>query len=190
MVLTASVKKDILKNVQQWYAVYTRPQCEKRVHKALQNLQLQVYLPVTNVLRQWSDRKKVLSKPLFPSYLFTKIYVENIATVMQTNGVVRIISSNGEPIAIPEEHIESIRQVLEAGYQFLIHPYFSVEKGDWVRVVSGSLKGVRGIVITDSSDDHLLIMIKSVGKTVSVNVEKKHLRPILNTKGKGNLHGM
>lgn len=188
--LTASVKKDDPKSDQQWYAVYTRPQCEKRVHKALQSLQLEVYLPLTNVLRQWSDRKKVLSKPLFPSYLFTKIYVDNIATVMQTNGVVRIISFNGKPIAIPAEQIIAIRQILEAGYQFLIHPYFSVEKGDWVRVVSGSLQGIKGIVIADSSDNRLLIMIKSIGKTVSVNIEKKHLRPILKTKGKGHLHGM
>lgn len=175
---------------QQWYAVYTRPQCEKKVQKALQNLQIEAYIPLRNVLRQWSDRKKVVSKPLFPSYLFTKICLGNVATVQRVNGVVRIVSFNGMPAVIPDEHIISLRRILEAGYQFLIHPYYSVEKGDWVQVISGALKGVRGIAIEESGENHLLIMIKSVGKTVSLNVEKKHLRPILNKKGKGNLHGM
>ncbi len=184
------IQDNVFTEDQQWYAVYTRPQCEKKVQKALQNLQIEAYIPLRNVLRQWSDRKKVMSKPLFPSYLFTKICLENVATVQRVSGVVRIVSFNGKPAVIPDEHIRSLRRILEAGYQFLLHPYFSVEKGDWVRVVSGELRGVRGIAIENGGEKHLLVMIKSVGKTVSVNVEKKHLRPILNKKGKENLHGM
>ncbi len=172
-----------------WHAVYTRPQCEKKVQNVLESLQIEVYLPLIKELRQWSDRKKILLKPLFPSYLFIKSCSKNIETVRQTSGVVHIVSCNGKPVAIPEEHIRSIRQILETEHQFLIQPYFSVVAGDCVRVISGSLKGVVGVVMSDSENNRLLIMIESIGKTVSVAVEKKHLRPVLKTKGKGHLYG-
>ena len=55
-----------------WYAVYTRPRAEKLVFQRIQETGIEVFLPMQKTIRQWSDRKKVIEKPLLSSYIFVK----------------------------------------------------------------------------------------------------------------------
>ena len=61
----------------QWYAVYTKPRWEKKVADLLTKKQIENYCPLNRVLRQWSDRKKVILEPLFTSYVFVRISESN-----------------------------------------------------------------------------------------------------------------
>lgn len=56
-----------------WYALYVKSRCEKKVHKSLKDISLESFLPQVIKIRQWSDRKKTILKPLFPSYVFVNI---------------------------------------------------------------------------------------------------------------------
>ena len=58
-----------------WYAVYTRPNQEKKVTDQLSKKGVVVYCPLQKVIRQWSDRKKVLEIPAFRGYVFVQIHV-------------------------------------------------------------------------------------------------------------------
>ncbi|MEY4660481.1 MAG: hypothetical protein RLZZ42_433, partial [Bacteroidota bacterium] len=57
-----------------WFAVYTRSRCEKKVAQMLTKRGIVNYCPLNKKLRQWSDRKKYIFEPLFPSYVF--VYIE------------------------------------------------------------------------------------------------------------------
>ncbi|MEM6684288.1 MAG: transcription termination/antitermination NusG family protein, partial [Bacteroidota bacterium] len=56
-----------------WYVLYVRSRCEKKVYESLKEISLESYLPQVKTIQQWSDRKKVVHKPLFPSYIFVNI---------------------------------------------------------------------------------------------------------------------
>ena len=56
-----------------WYAIRTRPRFEKKVVGELQCKEVETFLPLSNVTRQWSDRKQNVSVPLFSGYLFVRI---------------------------------------------------------------------------------------------------------------------
>ena len=55
-----------------WWALYTRHQHEKTVADMLTAKGFEVFLPLYESVRRWKDRKKLLSLPLFPCYVFVR----------------------------------------------------------------------------------------------------------------------
>ncbi|MGY0408867.1 MAG: transcription termination/antitermination NusG family protein [Polaribacter sp.] len=56
-----------------WHVIYVKYRWEKKVHESLQEISLESFLPQIKTIKQWSDRKKTVLKPLFPSYVFVNI---------------------------------------------------------------------------------------------------------------------
>ncbi len=63
----------MLQNNYSWFAFYTKPRWEKKVAGLLSARGIINYCPLNKVVRQWSDRKKVVLEPVFKSYVFVKI---------------------------------------------------------------------------------------------------------------------
>src|SRR4030042_2560830 len=101
-------------SIPHWYALYTHSRAEKKVAEELERQGIEHYLPLYKTLRQWSDRKKKVELPLIRSYLFVKIREKKSYPVLQTPGVMRIVSFSGRPVPIPDWQIENLRIVLGA----------------------------------------------------------------------------
>src|SRR5580693_1514934 len=89
----------------EWWAVYTRHQHEKNVAESFSRNGLEVFLPLYSVVRQWKDRKKHLSLPLFPCYVFLRGESESRVAILSTPGVHSIVMMGGQPAVIPEVDI-------------------------------------------------------------------------------------
>jgi Transcription termination factor nusG len=70
----------------EWHALYTRHQHEKVVADSLAGSGIEVFLPTYSVLRQWKDRRKQLSLPLFPCYVFLRASFEHRIKILSTPG--------------------------------------------------------------------------------------------------------
>jgi transcription antitermination factor NusG len=101
-----------------WYAIYTRPRWEKKVAAALTLKQINNYCPVNTVLKQWSDRKKLVEEPLFSSYVFVRVAQDEMLKVIQTEGVLNFVRWLNKPAVIKNAEIELIRKYL-AEYQYV-----------------------------------------------------------------------
>src|SRR5208282_417281 len=89
-----------------WCALYTRHQHEKTVAGMLSVKGFEVFLPLYDSVRRWKDRKKMLSLPLFPGYVFVRGGVNRRLQILTTPGV-HMILCNGEHVAIiPEIEIQ------------------------------------------------------------------------------------
>lgn len=95
-----------------WYAIYTRPRWEKKVHQLLVDKGIESYCPLNKVKRQWSDRVKKIDEPLFKSYVFVRVLEEEKTSVRMTNGVVNFIYWLGKPAVITNKDIEIIQRFL------------------------------------------------------------------------------
>ena len=56
--------------IKKWFALYTRPRHEFKALEQIKELEVETYLPTITVIKQWSDRKKKITEPLFRSYIF------------------------------------------------------------------------------------------------------------------------
>jgi len=154
----------------QWFALRTRSRHEKAAAATLNTLGVRNYLPLRSEVRQWSDRKQVVSVPLFCGYLFVFLNPGRDSTLhmLRTPGVVGLVGNQIGPLAIPEQQIENIRIVLATGVGCYVQPTFEV--GDRVRVTRGALVGVEGTLVRTKSGSHLLVSIEMIRQSIAVSV--------------------
>ena len=77
-----------------WFAIETRPRCEKLVGNILENKGYELFLPMYKSRRRWSDRIKELDLPLFPGYLFCRWSPQQRTLPLLTTPWVRQIVGN------------------------------------------------------------------------------------------------
>lgn len=152
-----------------WFALYTRHQHEKMVAQLISRKGVEVFLPLYAASRRWKDRIKKLSLPLFPNYVFVFADFARRGSVLSTPGVYDYVRLGGSPAAIPDEEIEAIRKVVEGGLRVEPHPF--LKTGDRVRVKSGPLENVEGILVRKKSFYRLVLSVELVARSISVEVE-------------------
>lgn len=155
-----------------WYAVYTVVRHEKAVNVSLINNNIETYLPLREFVSQWKDRRKVIRIPLFPGYLFVRIFdndSRSILRIFNTKGVVRILSSDGRLQPVPDRQIDSVKQIVETNYEF--DPYLYLVKGAEVRIATGPLQGVTGRIVERKGRMWLVVSIDIIKRSVSVTVD-------------------
>jgi transcription antitermination factor NusG len=156
-------------SVSAWYAVYTRHQHEKTVARILTVKGFETFLPLYQVARRWQDRVKLLSLPLFPCYVFLKAGLERRLDVVTVPGIHAFVLSAGRPASVSAVEIDAIRRGLESGAYVEPHPF--VKSGDWVRVKSGPLEGIQGILVRKKSLYRLVLSVEMLGKAAAVEVD-------------------
>lgn len=159
-----------------WCAVYTRHQHEKSVSETLQAKGLEVFLPLYESIRRWKDRRKVLSLPLFPCYVFVRGAMERRLPVLTTPGVHMIISHGEKVATVPETEIEAIRRTVDGHFKVEPHPFLRC--GERVRVVRGSLSGVEGVLTRKKNLFRLVISVEMLAQSVAVEIDAMDVVPV------------
>ena len=152
-----------------WYALYTRHQHEKTVAHVLSNKRFEIFLPLYTATHQWRDRAKELFLPLFPCYVFIRGGLDRHLEIMTTPGVHEFVGIRGKPSVIPEDEIEAVRRVLERSLR--VEPYPFLNCGDWVRVKSGPLAGLEGILVRKKNSLRLVLSVELLEKSVAVELD-------------------
>lgn len=161
-----------------WIAIRSKPRSEKIVSIELSKKNIESFLPTVKKRQQWSDRKKWVDFPLFPSYLFAKIELKDSIYILNTRGVSTIVKFGDRVITIDEKVVNSIRLALEGEYD--LHPIKFFTIGDQVSVIDGPMKGAVGIVETKNKNDEnrLIIKIEALQQAVAVHINSEYLEYI------------
>jgi transcriptional antiterminator RfaH len=176
------VKQEAKEPIAYWYAVYTRPRFEKQVWQRLQEQGIDSYLPLIKTMRQWSDRKKMVEIPLFSSYVFVHIDRRYYDQVLQTHGAVKYITFEGKAATIPPEQIDNLRIIVNSNEK-VETTWEKRKKGDRVVVTAGSLKGLKGELITDGDRKKVLVRIDSIDQNLTVEVHPSLIEAIREDNG-------
>ena len=152
-----------------WCAVYTRHQHEKRIGEMLESKGFEVFLPLYESVRRWKDRKKLLSLPLFPSYVFVRGAFERRLPILTTPGVHMIITRGERVATISEEEIDAIRRTVDGRYRAEPHPFLRC--GERVRVIRGSLEGVEGVLTRKKNLCRLVLSVEMLAQSVAVEID-------------------
>jgi transcription antitermination factor NusG len=160
----------------EWYAVYTNVRHEKRVKDYLGGRMVDCYLPSYRTVRRWQDRRKEVELPLFPGYLFVRIAYRLRVQVLTAPGVVHIVTFDGKPAPVREEEIEALRQALSSNTQCEPHPYLKV--GRRVRVRSGPLSGLEGMLVRRKEGFRLVLSIELIMRSVATEVDEADVEPV------------
>jgi len=156
-----------------WYALYTCARHEKRVAEQIERRNFPCFLPLYRSVRRWKDRRKELELALFPGYVFVRMSLVNKLQVLDLPGVVRLVSFKGQPAALPAEEIEALRDRLSG--QFKIEPHSYIHTGRRVRVRSGPMEGMEGIVVRRKNRCRVIFSIDLIKRSLAIEVDEADL---------------
>jgi transcription antitermination factor NusG len=165
-----------MESIKNWYAVYTKPRWEKKVHATMTNRGLESYCPLNKVRKQWSDRIKLVEEPLFKSYVFVHVPEEDQTRVRMVDGVLNYVYWQGKPAVIKEKEIEDIRRFLNE-YQDVQLQSLDFQPHDKVLIRTGVLMDKEAMV-QRVLHQTVEVVIESLGYKLVAQIEKSNLVPI------------
>ena len=162
---------------EKWYALYTRPRAEKLVYQRLVEAAIETFLPLQKTYRMWSDRKKLVERPLLTSYIFVRTSKKNFPKVYRTNGVVKFVSFEGQPVSIPQNQIDNLRLLINSDAEIEVSAEI-FEKGDNVEVINGSLIGLTGELIRIGSKNRVVVRIDRLDQNLILKIPMSFLKKV------------
>jgi transcription termination/antitermination protein NusG len=156
-----------------WYAVWLHSHHEQLVARHLSAKGFHTFLPE---LLTWSKRpgpKVAVRTPMFPGYLFVRDALDKgrYIDMLKVRGIVRVLEAGWSRLTpIPDEEIDAIRQIVQAGIP--VFPHAHLRYGDRVRVLEGPLTGVEGIFVQDKPfKGRLVVSVNMLGRSVAVEMD-------------------
>jgi transcription antitermination factor NusG len=159
--------------VAQWFAVWTNSHCEQAVHDQLAAKGFEAFLPL---IRTWSRRagtQRLISLPMFPSYLFVRLAMDkhSYVEILKTRGLVRILGERWDRLeTVADSDIDALQRVLHTELPIMPHPY--LREGQRVRITRGPLAGVEGILLRGRPQRGVLVLsVDLLRQSVAVEVD-------------------
>lgn len=159
-----------------WTAFYTKPRNEKKAADRLTSEGFDIYCPTRSVIKQWSDRKKKVTEPVFSSYIFAKVNEISRTQILTDPSIVSNVFWLGRPVVIRDVEIEEIRDFLnEFPLANIVSNNFQAE--DRVLVNSGPLSKFEGTV-SKIKGNKAVLNIESLGIVIHAEVSLNRLEKI------------
>jgi transcription antitermination factor NusG len=163
----------MLKAMCSWFAVYTASNHEKRVAQHLRMKEIETFLPLYSVTKRWKNRTTVkIELPLFAGYVFARFSPTECVRVLEVPMVYSIVGNRRELAPLPDAEIERLRTALQ-GRQAYPFPYVKV--GNRVRIRSGALAGLEGVVVRTYGSLSVVLSVDMIQKSIAVHVEADEL---------------
>lgn len=154
-----------------WFVAQTQPQSEAKAAVHLVRQGFEIYCPQYLKTVRHARRVAVVKAPLFPSYIFVRIDVENQRwrAINSTVGVVRLVGHDGVPAALIGDVVEGLK-LREGADGFFDIPSASArfKCGEAVRVLNGAFDSCHGIFEAHTSNERVAILLELLGRKVRV----------------------
>ena len=148
-----------------WFVVYTRPQQELKVAEQLSAMGITNYCPTITLVKQYSDRKKKVTKPLLSSYVMVELEQNERNKVFACSGIVRYLFFLGKPAVVLGSDIELMQDHLSGVYNDIKVTTLSV--GDSHTIAEGPFSGVTGKVV-QSDNTKVKLELASLGMSITL----------------------
>ncbi len=93
-----------------WYIVYTKPKCEKKIAVLLTKRKIENFCPLNCKELKNSRKSKLHYEPLFDSYVFVRVEESKLFSLRQVENVLNLVYWKGSPATVKDEEIEAIRE--------------------------------------------------------------------------------
>ena len=161
----------------EWHIVYTNPRSEKRVKTYLDRYGIISYLPLLNIKSKWSDRWKMVEKPLFTSYLFVRIsYWEEKNKVLMLPGIHHIVFYKGAPAIVSQDDLDLVEIFVQNYSETLkVQKYEALQPGKILEIKHGKFKGRTVEVVEQKNKLYVIVNLPMMGQTARTEIQIEDL---------------
>lgn len=164
-----------------WHVIYVRSCQEKKVYQLLQEIKIESFLPMVETVKQWSDRKKTILKPLLPSYVFVNINsLSEFHRALSVDGACTYIRFGTEYALITEKEIEQMKFLIGIKGITDIEVRSDVLKiGEKVKVTYGALSGLECEVLRVNNQRKVCVSLNSLKQNIVAFIPSNFLQSIV-----------
>lgn len=155
-----------------WYVLYVKSRWEKKVYESLKDIFLESFLPQIKTVKQWSDRKKTILKPLFPSYVFVNINTSlEFHKALSVNGACAYIRFGKEYARVTEKEINQIKLLIGDKNISDIETNVELPKiGEVKKITYGPLNGLDCEIIKADNHNKIIVRIDSLQQNIMATI--------------------
>ncbi len=154
-----------------WFVLKVKPRTEKKAAKWMAFYRFFCHIPFYTKITKVQRRKVKRLLPLFPGYVFTRLYPDERLAMLKTNIVVNTIY-----VKQPRLMIHQLRQIKNATRRRPVHRIeHQFKAGDLVKITGGPMRGVEGIVKREGPQATLCLNVDILGVTVEVAISPEEL---------------
>jgi transcription antitermination factor NusG len=165
-----------------WFAVQTRTRYENLAAKQLSGRGYEVFLPLYQCKRRWSDRMQEIDVPLFPGYLFCRFNLLDRLPILTSPGVIQIVGIGKTPIPVDDEEVLALQTAVKTGVPRQPWPFLKV--GQKVRVEAGPLSGLEGVLLNFKGRYRLVLSVSLLQRSVAVEVDSAWVTSVSQQSGR------
>jgi transcription antitermination factor NusG len=156
-----------------WYAVYTKPQSEKKVAALLTKKKILAFFPMVSVKTKSFRGEKFVLEPLFKSIVFVCATPDDMTILKQTNGVINMLYWLGKPAIIATEEIAAIKDFAADYRNIKLEPAF-VNSNEMAHNINNSAVLIEGNLFAVKNRT-VKVNLPSLGYTMIAQVEEENV---------------
>lgn len=157
-----------------WYAIKTKPRCEKKLSGWLRSQEIEHYLPLHESVKVYARKTVKFLVPVFSGYLFARFERNKRKSIQCCDYTCKVLDVWDQEKFIWE--MEQVKILINSGVPFFRHSYLRV--GKRVKIVSGKLVGLEGIVEEIGAQNRLVISVDMFQQSVCVEINGNYLEII------------
>lgn len=181
MTESVEAKRDTICKRLPWFALQVRSQRENHAADHLRAKGYELFLPLYTCRKRWSDRIKKVELPLFPGYLFCRFDPYDRLPIVKTPWLLQIVGFNHIPSPVDDEEISAVRTLIASGAATQPWPFIGL--GERVRIESGPLRGVVGVLTQVKRNHKLVVSITLLQRSVAVEIDSALVTPERSVRG-------
>jgi transcription antitermination factor NusG len=157
-----------------WYVAHTRPRREKKLAEYCEREGISVTLPCYRSVKKYRGKTAVFQKPLFPNYVFLQLVASQKQQVYQSDHVANLLEVVDQKLF--EDQLGDILKALDTELEIFLAP--NITAGARVKIKSGPLRGIEGIVEQRSGMTLVLLRLDFISQAAAVKIEAAELELI------------
>lgn len=163
-----------------WHVLWTRSNCEQIVHDQLAAKGFELFLPTVDKWARCRHARRIYRAPLLPGYLFVHHAIDSNSyiEICKARGLVRILGERWDKLAVvPDEDIAMLETIQCSNVPRMPHPY--LKEGQLVRIVSGPLANLEGVLVKSEPKKGLLVLsLELLRRSIAVTVDCTLVVPV------------
>ncbi|WP_430408774.1 UpxY family transcription antiterminator [Kordia sp.] len=163
-----------------WHVLYVKSRHEKKVYDLLLELSLDAFLPLMKTVKKWSDRKKIIYQPLFPSYVFVNLTSSlDFHKALSVSGACAYIRFGKEYAKVTDKEINNIKFLVQEDEITEINVNAQLpKKGELKEITYGPLEGLVCEILKVNNENKIVVRIDSLQQNITATIPANYLQEI------------
>jgi transcriptional antiterminator RfaH len=171
---TVMMHPAVFENGQAWFILHTLSRQEKALAQAMEAMDVPFFLPMKRSVKFHGRQRADVLTPLFPNYIFVRGTPYQVYSADRTKRVANIITVFDQDRLDAE--VRSIHLAITHDGGLDLHPF--LRRGIKVRVTSGPMEGVQGMIEDRTRDNRLILQVEVLGQATSMEIDGSLLEPL------------